>query len=111
MRGCWQAAPRASCCARKACSYRGSISITFSYAVRAPSKVEQQAKAFDQLRTVLILALVLVYAVMASQYESLKDPFIIMFTVPFGLIGVFWALFLTKTALSVTAARLCSSCR
>src|SRR4029453_11989056 len=43
------------------------------------SEVEEQAKAFNQLRMVLILALVLVYAVMASQYESLRDPFIIMF--------------------------------
>src|SRR4029077_8369268 len=42
------------------------------------AEIEQQAKAFGQLRMVLILALVLVYAVMASQYESLKDPFIIM---------------------------------
>jgi len=41
---------------------------------------------------VLILALVLVYAVMASQYESLRDPFIIMFSVPTAAIGVVLAL-------------------
>jgi HAE1 family hydrophobic/amphiphilic exporter-1 len=67
------------------------------------AEVEQQAKAFDQLRTVLILALILVYAVMASQYESLKDPFIIMFSVPTAAIGVVLALKLTNTSFNMQA--------
>lgn len=40
---------------------------------------------------------------MASQFQSLVDPFIIMFTVPLGMIGVLWALLLTNTTLSVTS--------
>ena len=40
---------------------------------------------------------------MASQFQSLLDPFIIMFTVPLGIVGVFWMLFLTNTTLSVTS--------
>jgi len=67
------------------------------------SEVEEQAKAFNQLRMVLILALVLVYAVMASQYESLRDPFIIMFSVPTAAIGVVLALKLTGTAFNMQA--------
>jgi len=67
------------------------------------AEVEQQAKAFDQLRTVLLLALVLVYAVMASQYESLRDPFIIMFSVPTAAIGVVMALKLTNTSFNMQA--------
>jgi HAE1 family hydrophobic/amphiphilic exporter-1 len=67
------------------------------------AEVEQQAKAFDQLRMVLILALVLVYAVMASQYESLRDPFIIMFSVPTAAIGVVMALKLTGTSFNMQA--------
>jgi HAE1 family hydrophobic/amphiphilic exporter-1 len=67
------------------------------------AEVEQQAKAFTQLRTVLILALILVYAVMASQYESLKDPFIIMFSVPTAAIGVVLALKLTGTSFNMQA--------
>ena len=47
----------------------------------------------------------LVYVVMASQFQSLLDPFIIMFTVPLGIVGVFWTLFLTNTTLSVTSAQ------
>jgi len=41
--------------------------------------------------------------VLASQFRSLKDPFTIMFSVPMGLIGVFWALYLTNTTLSTTS--------
>jgi HAE1 family hydrophobic/amphiphilic exporter-1 len=67
------------------------------------AEVEQQAQAFNQLRTVLILALVLVYAVMASQYESLRDPFIIMFSVPTAAIGVVLALKLTGTSFNMQA--------
>jgi hydrophobic/amphiphilic exporter-1 (mainly G- bacteria), HAE1 family len=67
------------------------------------AEVEQQAKAFDQLRLVLILALILVYAVMASQYESLRDPFIIMFSVPTAALGVVLALYLTNTSFNLQA--------
>jgi hydrophobic/amphiphilic exporter-1 (mainly G- bacteria), HAE1 family len=52
---------------------------------------------------VLILAIILVYAVMASQYESLRDPFIIMFSIPLAAIGVVLALKLTNTAFSMQA--------
>ena len=54
-------------------------------------------------RIVFALAILLVYVVMASQFQSLVDPFIIMFTVPLGIIGVLWALFLSGTTLSVTS--------
>jgi HAE1 family hydrophobic/amphiphilic exporter-1 len=67
------------------------------------AEVEQQAQAFNQLRMVLILALVLVYAVMASQYESLRDPFIIMFSVPTAAIGVVLSLKLTGTSFNMQA--------
>jgi HAE1 family hydrophobic/amphiphilic exporter-1 len=67
------------------------------------AEVEQQAQAFNQLRMVLILALVLVYAVMASQYESLRDPFIIMFSVPTAAIGVVLALKLTGASFTLQA--------
>ena len=52
---------------------------------------------------VLILALVLVYAVMASQYESLRDPFIIMFSVPTAALGVVGSLWLTGTSFNMQA--------
>jgi HAE1 family hydrophobic/amphiphilic exporter-1 len=79
----------------------GQVSRDFSVGFGA--EVEQQAEAFNQLTMVLILALVLVYAVMASQYESLRDPFIIMFSVPTAAIGVVLALKLTGTAFNMQA--------
>ncbi len=62
---------------------------------------EELATAYNSLLFVLALASFLVYLVMASQFESLIHPFIIMFTVPLGLIGVVFTLFITRTAFSV----------
>jgi len=67
------------------------------------TEVEEQAKSFRQLQMVLLLAVLLVYAVMASQYESLRDPFIIMFSVPAAAIGVVLSLYLTGTSFSMQA--------
>ena len=67
------------------------------------AEAEEQARAFAQLQMMLILAILLVYAVMASQYESLRDPFIIMFSVPLAAIGVVLALKLTGTTFSLQA--------
>jgi HAE1 family hydrophobic/amphiphilic exporter-1 len=67
------------------------------------TEVEEQARSFQQLQLVLILAVLLVYAVMASQYESLRDPFIIMFSVPVAGIGVVLSLMLTNTSFSMQA--------
>ena len=67
------------------------------------AEAEEQERAFSQLRLMLILAIILVYAVMASQYESLRDPFIIMFSVPLAAIGVVLALKLTGTSFSLQA--------
>lgn len=65
--------------------------------------VDQQQKAFKGLLLAFGLAILLVYVVMASQFQSLIDPFIIMFTVPLGIVGVLWGLFLTGITLSVTS--------
>ena len=67
------------------------------------AEVEEQARSFRELQLVLILAIVLVYAVMASQYESLRDPFIIMFSIPLAAIGVVGSLLLTNTPFSMQA--------
>jgi len=73
------------------------------FSVGFGSEVEEQTRAFRQLQVMLILAIVLVYAVMASQYESLRDPFIIMFSVPVAAIGVVVMLLVTGTAFSLQA--------
>ena len=73
------------------------------FSVQMGGQTAQQREAFSSLAFMSILALMLVYMVMASQFRSLKDPFIIMFSVPMGLIGVILALFLTRTTLSTTS--------
>jgi HAE1 family hydrophobic/amphiphilic exporter-1 len=79
------------------------IRVPHDFSVGFGTEVEEQRRAFGQLQLMLILAIVLVYAVMASQYESLKDPFIIMFSVPLAAIGVVLALKLTGTPFSLQA--------
>ncbi len=79
------------------------VRIPPDFAVGFGAAVEEQAKSFRQLQTVLILAVLLVYAVMASQYESLRDPFIIMFSIPVAGIGVVLSLLLTNTSFSMQA--------
>lgn len=64
-------------------------------------QTEQQQRAFGSLWLTSGLALMLVYMIMASQFKSLVDPFVIMFTVPLGLIGVVWMLLLTHVTLSI----------
>ena len=73
------------------------------FSIQLSGNSEQQSKTFTSLLFALILAVVLVYMIMASQFQSLIDPFIIMFTVPLGMVGVLWMLFLTNTTLSVTS--------
>jgi HAE1 family hydrophobic/amphiphilic exporter-1 len=81
----------------------GQIRVPPDFSVGFGSEVEEQAKSFAQLQLVLILAVVLVYAVMASQYESLRDPFIIMFSIPVAAIGVVLSLLWTNTPFSMQA--------
>jgi len=80
-----------------------TINVPPDFSVGFGSELEEQARSFAQLRTVLILAILLVYAVMASQYESLRDPFIIMFSVPVAAIGVVGSLLVTNTSFSMQA--------
>ncbi|MDP3042358.1 MAG: efflux RND transporter permease subunit [Candidatus Omnitrophota bacterium] len=64
-------------------------------------EAEEQKKAFGDLTLLLILGIALVYMVMAAQFESLLDPFIIMFAIPFTFIGVILSFVLTGTTLSI----------
>ncbi len=65
--------------------------------------VEDQQEAFADLGMLAILIIILVYIVMATQFESLRMPGIIMMTIPLAFTGVFLLLFITNTPLSVIA--------
>jgi len=58
-------------------------------------------KAFGDLSLALILAIVLVYMILAAQFEGLLYPFVIMFSIPPTLIGVVFALLFTGRTLSI----------
>ncbi len=64
---------------------------------------EDRQEAMFYLLVAILVGALLVYMVMASQFESLVDPFIIIFTVPLSIIGVLIFLFITKTPISVMA--------
>ncbi|HYL58640.1 MAG TPA: efflux RND transporter permease subunit, partial [Candidatus Acidoferrales bacterium] len=63
--------------------------------------VESMRRSFSSFGYGLLMAVVLLYLVMVAQFRSFLDPFIIMFAVPMGLIGVVWTLFLTGTTLNI----------
>jgi hydrophobic/amphiphilic exporter-1 (mainly G- bacteria), HAE1 family len=65
---------------------------------------EDQQESFMDLALLMLLSLILVFIVMASQFESFTMPFIIMFSIPFAFTGVILALLITGTTLSVVAA-------
>ena len=62
---------------------------------------DDMQKSFKDIITLLLLVLLLVYIVMAAQFESLAEPFIIMLAVPFALTGVFIALFIFNSTINV----------
>lgn len=80
-----------------------STEIPSELSVRIGGSYEDQQETFGQLGMLLIIIIVLVYIVMASQFESLMSPFVIMFSIPFAFVGVIIGLAVTDTPLGVMA--------
>ncbi len=73
------------------------------FSIRLAGQIQQQRETFEGLTYASALALILVYMVMAAQFKSLIDPFIIMFSVPMGIPGVIVILYLTNTTISTSS--------
>jgi HAE1 family hydrophobic/amphiphilic exporter-1 len=73
------------------------------YRYELGGSAEEQQQSFYYLLIAFLVAAVLTYMVMASQFESLVEPFIILFTIPLALTGVLLMLWITSTPISVTA--------
>lgn len=73
------------------------------YFTQMGGSFKDMQESFKTMALALLLSLVLVYAVMASQFESFKFPFIIMFTIPLGLIGVVFSLLISGKNISLPA--------
>ncbi|MGL4875954.1 MAG: efflux RND transporter permease subunit [Clostridium sp.] len=80
-----------------------NYNIVSGYEIVYGGEIEQMEEAFSQLLLALILAVILVYMVMAAQFESLINPFIIMFTVPIAFVSAIIMLFITNVTVSIPA--------
>ena len=83
---------------------RGSLdalTVPESYRFHIGGEEERRKDSFEQLSFALILALALVYMVMASLFESLIHPFVIMFSMPLAAIGVIWAFVYTNQTMNM----------
>jgi HAE1 family hydrophobic/amphiphilic exporter-1 len=78
-----------------------SVPVPRGFSIQFGGDYEEQQKTFHELLVGLVLALILVYMVMACLYESLRDPFVVMFSVPLAIIGVVLMLFLTNTTFNM----------
>lgn len=81
-------------------SFIKKMNIPKGYFLKLTGETEEMKASFDSMRNAIIAAFVLVYMVMAALFESLWQPFIIMFTIPLSIIGVAAALFFTRTSVS-----------
>ncbi len=80
-----------------------AIAVPPDFVAEIAGEAQEVAESFRWLGLALLGAVFLVYMVMASQFESLRHPFIIMFSLPLSFIGVAWMLFLTGTTLSINS--------
>jgi HAE1 family hydrophobic/amphiphilic exporter-1 len=79
----------------------GSIPMPTGIGVRLSGQNSEMASSFRSLQFALLLAVFLVYLVMASQFESFLHPFVILFTIPLALIGAVLGLYITGSTVSV----------
>jgi HAE1 family hydrophobic/amphiphilic exporter-1 len=78
-----------------------SVPVPRDFTIGFTGDYEEQQKAFRELLISIILAVFLVYMIMAMLYESLRDPLIVMFSIPLAVIGVVFTLILTGTTFNV----------
>jgi hydrophobic/amphiphilic exporter-1 (mainly G- bacteria), HAE1 family len=82
----------------------GDVPVTQDVMMVVGGAYQEQQESFMDLGLLMIISLILVFIVMASQFESFTMPFVIMFSIPFAFTGVIVALFITGTTLSLVAA-------
>jgi HAE1 family hydrophobic/amphiphilic exporter-1 len=80
-----------------------AIPVPKDFAILFGGDYEEQQKAFHELVLGLIIAILLVYLVMAGQFESFRDPFVVLFSIPMAIIGIVVTMILTGTVFSLQA--------
>jgi len=86
---------------RDAAAVLSAIEYPNTYEIKLVGKAQEVKESFRRVLFAIILALILNYMIMAAQFESFIQPFIVMFTVPLAMIGVALALLITQTAVSI----------
>lgn len=81
----------------------GEMGLPLEMSYKIGGAWEDQQESFSDMITLMVLIVLLVYIVMAAQFESFTYPFVIMFSIPFAFTGVFFGLGLTGTPLGVMA--------
>lgn len=79
------------------------IRVPAGYEVALGGTSRMMSDGFDGLKIALIMAVLLIYMIMAAQFESLLHPFAILFTMPLAIIGIVGGLYLTNSSLGITA--------
>ena len=79
----------------------GSIDLPEGYRITLGGQNREMQTSFTSLQYAFLLSVFLVYVVMAAQFESLRHPFVILFSLPLGLIGVAYALALVDVPISI----------
>jgi len=93
--------PAGSVAAELQSKIKKELEVPSNFNVAVTGSYKDQQESFVSLFLALLLAVALVYMALAAQFESLLEPFIIMFSVPLGILGVIWGLFLTGFSLNV----------
>jgi HAE1 family hydrophobic/amphiphilic exporter-1 len=79
------------------------LDLPYGYYTYIGGENEQIVESFESLAKALLLSILLIYMVMAAQFESLSQPFIIMFSVPLAFSGAAFGLFITGRTLNVAS--------
>ena len=79
------------------------VTLPLGYFIKFGGEFKDMQDTFKDLVLVLIIAIFLIYMIMAAQFESLKHPLSIMFSLPFAISGAFIALFVTRQTLNITS--------
>jgi HAE1 family hydrophobic/amphiphilic exporter-1 len=80
-----------------------SVPVPKDFGILFGGDYEEQQKAFRELLFGFVIAVLLVYLVMAGQFESLRDPFVVLFSIPMAIIGIVVTMILTGTIFSMQA--------
>lgn len=80
-----------------------TVPVPQDFAILFGGDYEEQQEAFQELMLGFILAILLVYLVMAGQFESFRDPFVVLFSIPMAIIGITLTMIMSGTIFSMQA--------